>query len=198
MPISIEDFPDVERVDYDTVREDIRSGDILLCEGDAVFSKLIKLGTGSIWTHVAFIIRLDSIDRVMVMESVESMGVRTVPLRHYVENYKGEGKGYNGRLLIARHSDFDDKVNIKNLSKFAVDRFGYPYDNDEIVKIAGRILGVFRKKSKDDNEYICSEYAQECYESIGIIFDYDDRKFIAPADFAKEEKVEAIVELEVT
>ncbi len=58
-------------------------------------------------------------------------------------------------------------------------------------------MRVFRKKSKSDNDFICSEYAHECYKSIGINFNYDKRKFIAPADFAKESKVSAIVELKV-
>ncbi len=198
MSVSVRNFPKNIKKDYDSVRSDLKSGDILLCKGNVLFSNLIQKATKSIWSHVAFVIRLDSIDRVMVMESVESIGVRTVPLRHYVEDYKGEGKGYNGRLLIARHSDFDDKINkikLKNMSKFAVDRFGYPYDNDEIAKITARILGFFRRKSKNDNEFICSEYAYECYKSIGINFKYDKRKFIAPADFAKESKVNAIAEL---
>ncbi len=37
--------------------------------------------------------RLDEIDRVMVLESIEGKGVRTVPLSEYVKNFKGTGQG---------------------------------------------------------------------------------------------------------
>jgi hypothetical protein len=156
---------------------------------------------------VGFIIRLDTIDRVMVLESVESIGVRTVPLSHYVYNYKGDGKGYPGKLLIARHDHFDNvpKQRMHKMSQFAVDHFGYPYDKDEIMRIAGRIgwefLGFLKKEVERDverdKEFICSEYAWECYKEVGIVIPYDERGFVAPKDFALAKEVNPVGVIEV-
>ena len=89
-------------------------------------------------------------------------------------------------------------------ARFAVDLFGYPYDKDEIVRIAARIVaskvGLKRRDMKAisrDREYICSEYVWECYKNLGIDIEYDRRGFIAPADFARARglKLKAVLEL---
>ncbi len=206
MTIANDVFQTMRAADYQSIRAQINNGDLLLCSGNGAFSDLIKKGTDSIWSHVAFILRLDSIDRVMVLESVESQGVRTVPLSNYVYDYK-DGKGYDGQLLIARHDGFPAGADVatsdqlKAMAKFAVDRFGYSYDVDEIVKIATRIAtgGAFNNGVlQRDREYICSEYAEECYKRFGVTIPPDRRGFIAPADFAKEGQVRPIAALKIS
>lgn len=94
MSIAIDQFPTIAIQNYEQLRPQIKSGDILLCSGNSLISSLIQKATNSVWSHIAFVIRLDSIDRIMVLESVETIGVRTVPLSTYVNNYNGSGKGY--------------------------------------------------------------------------------------------------------
>jgi len=199
MPLPTKKFPKDRVVNYDTFRKNIRSGDLLLCSGSAWFSKMIQKATGSVWSHVGFVMRLDNIDRVMVLESVEPLGVRTVPLSKYLKNYDNENNPYPGGLILARHQEFEKKGTEKKLQKFgqfAVDLFGYPYDKDEIAKIAARIATSWlpfsskeKKELKRDREYICSEYTWECYRSIGIPITHDPKGFIAPADFAKDKNI---------
>ena len=203
MLIRVKEFPKLRPQDYNKVRPKIHSGDLLLCSGSAFLSRLIQKATKSIWSHVAFVVRLDAIDRIMVMESVESSGVRTVPLSHYIRNYAGNDKGYPGKLLLARHRDFEavKPRQLNRMSQFAVDLFGYPYDSQEILRIAGRIgkslLGISDSHPKRNREYICSEYAWECYNRLGIRIDYDSRGFVAPKDFAKSRKVIPVAALKV-
>jgi hypothetical protein len=83
MTLSINEFPNLNAYNYGKIRQDIKSGDLLLASGTSVFSQLIQHVTKSIWSHVAFILRVDSIDRIMVLDSIESIGVRTVPLSSY-------------------------------------------------------------------------------------------------------------------
>lgn len=186
----MEEFPPLPDKRYKDLRHDVRSGDILLCSGNSVFSTLIQKATGSVWSHVAFILRVDPIDRIMVLESVESMGVRTIPLSNYVRDYNATGQGYPGRLMLARHYDVR-KENITKLSTAAVDLLGYPYGTEEIVRIAARIsmhsLGMtaFDGNLAPQREFICSEYAHACFTSIGVTIDYNAMGFIAPADFAR-------------
>ncbi|MXX88670.1 MAG: hypothetical protein F4213_16860 [Boseongicola sp. SB0677_bin_26] len=76
-------------------------------------------------------------------------------------------------MVIARQDDFSAKARprqLRRFGQFAVDLFGYPYDKDEIAKIAARIAAGYllftkddRKILRPDREYICSEYVWECY-----------------------------------
>ena len=197
MALSVASFPELIECDYTSIRQQIRSGDILLASGSSVFSQLIQHVTSSVWSHVAFILRLDAIDRIMVLESVESIGVRTVPLSSYIDDYNGTGKGYPGKLLIARHDQFS-LATINTLSQAAVDLFGYPYAAEDIVRITSRIgmnsLGLAKDHPliQAHKAFICSEYVYECYKSVGITIDYNQEGFIAPADYAKSEHINPV------
>ncbi|MCC2625106.1 MAG: hypothetical protein K0R14_979 [Burkholderiales bacterium] len=197
MSLPIDKFPELTPCNYAAIRSQIRSGDILLASGSAVFSKLIQQATNSIWSHVAFILRLDAIDRIMVLESVESIGVRTVPLSSYLKDYNGTGQAYPGKLLIARHDSFAG-VDITKLSQTAVDLLGYPYASEDIAKIAAKIeMGKFGIDNKQpliqsDKAFICSEYVYTCYKSVGITIGYDQGGYIAPADYAKDQHINPV------
>jgi hypothetical protein len=190
----MEELPPVPVKSYSDVRHHIKSGDILLCSGASTFSKMIQRATNSMWSHVAFILRLDVIDRIMVLESVESIGVRAVTLSSYLWDYNATGKAYPGKLLVARHHDAISD-HIPHLSKFATDLLGYPYNTEQILRIAARIsmnnigLQVPASDPPSTREFICSEYAYACLKSIGILIDYDPLGFIAPVDFARSPKV---------
>lgn len=197
----MEEFPSLPKKHYKELRHDIRSGDILLCSGNSVFSTLIQKATGSVWSHVGFILRIDAIDRIMVLESVESIGVRTIPLSSYVCDYNASGKGYPGRLMLARHHDVKQEK-ITNLSRSAVDLLGYPYGTEEIVRIAARIslhsLGFpgDHQDAAERREFICSEYTHACFKSIGVAIEYNPMGFIAPADFARCPRISPICYIE--
>lgn len=197
MPIPVDSYPKVPTATYDALRDNIRSGDILMCSGNATISKIIQQATKSVWSHVAFIIRLDNINRVLLLESVETMGVRTVPLSSYANNYNGTGKGYPGKILLARHREFKND-RITDLSKAAVDLLGYPYGTEELLRIAARItladwhLDEPTTQLTPQKAYICSEYAYECYKSVGVSIDYNPKGFVAPADFARTEAIDAV------
>ena len=182
---------------YEEAREHIRDGDILICSGRGTFSRLIQKFTDSEWSHVAFVLWLRRLDRLMVLESMESKGVRCLPLSSYIRDMNGTGKGYGGRVCIFR----DGRVagaDFGKLGKFAVDHFGYPCDNDEILRIMLRIASRQKRgKRKKDKEYICSEFAAACFAEIGIEFSFDPRGFITPGDFANGAAVEMVYELEI-
>jgi len=190
-------YPSLPSKRYSQLRHEIQSGDILLCSGQSFFSNMIKQATNSVWSHVAFILRLDVIDRIMILESVESIGVRTVPLSSYIGDYNGTGRGYPGQLVIARHEDLKQE-NIINLSKMAIDLLGYPYNTQEILRIAARIgmdtLGMPPQglDTPTGREFICSEYAHACFKSVGVDIDFNPLGYVAPADFARCNKVELL------
>ncbi|MEY4441910.1 MAG: hypothetical protein RL442_910, partial [Pseudomonadota bacterium] len=80
MSLTPRTFPLEPTLPYNqALRKRLQTGDILLCSGSGVFSDLIQQATDSPWSHVALIVRLDAIDRILLFESVETFGVRTVP-----------------------------------------------------------------------------------------------------------------------
>lgn len=183
----------------------IRDGDILLCAGNDPFSKLIGWATRSPWTHVALAYRWPALGRIMVFESVQTLGVRTVPLAKFISQSSTGKKPYPGKIILARHDDYAHKggksgsAAMRRLADFAVDRFGQPFAAMEILKIAARICvgSLHRKMPKSlgpKNEFICSEYAAKCFEAVGIEILWDGLGFIAPADFARDPKTRAIAQ----
>ena len=189
-----------QAVDYETLRPQIRNGDILLFSGSELFSRAIRWATNSPFSHVGFIFRIDAIDRIFVLQSLTSAGACTVALSAIVNGVGPHQPPYHGRLVVARHDDFVRLANrraLRSMSEFAVDRFGAPYSRIEIAKIVIRIaLGKLNIKLpatlQPDDEYICSEYAAACFKALGIDFQWDGLGFIAPADFAEDPKVKAV------
>lgn len=197
----MESFPTLHTNFYQAIRKNILSGDILLCSGNSPFSTLIKKATNSVWSHVAFILRVEAINRVMVLESVESVGVRTIPLSSYIRDYNATGQGYPGRMMLARHRDINTK-SIAQFSRAAVDFLGYPYGTDEIVRIATRIsmhalgLHALEPEHTKKREFICSEYAYACFKSVGAVIAQQRAGFVTPADFACSPQVKPICYIE--
>ena len=182
--------------EYEKNKSLIKSGDILLCSGNALFSKLIKRVTKSKWSHVAFIIYVSEIDRLMVLESVESIGVRTVTLSSYFNNYNGSGEPYDGELMISRHNKME-QCDIHNLSKRAVDLLGHQYDQKEIMRITAKIAtSMFREPfcevAVSDDAYICSEYVDECFRSVGIMVE-TECGYIVPDNFATDVNINPVL-----
>ena len=198
VPASV--LTDLPEQDYAAIRAQVRTGDLAICSGENPFSHVIRWATASPWSHIAMIIRLEDLDRVMVLEAVAKVGVRAVPLSRFVSEGSNHHKPFPGRIVIARHADFEAKAAngaLRKLDDFAFDRLGAPFSNAEITKIGVRIalgaLGVkVPKMAAPDDEYFCSEYVAECYKRIGIHIPWDGRGFIAPDDFAADAKVEAV------
>ena len=196
MAVDLKTFPTQAVTDYADARQHIRSGDLLLCSGSGWIAKIIQRMTDSPWSHAGFLMKLDSIDRVMVLESVETIGVRAVPLSHYMTDYRGQGSPYPGGIVVGRHADFRGAASpaaLRRLGRFAVNLLGYPYDGSEIAKIAARIMATAiefpagdRKLLRRDREFICSEYIDELFRCVDIKLNHDGRCFISPASIAAD------------
>jgi len=174
---------------YQELRPQLKSGDLLFASGDYLVSKAIQKMTDSPWSHVGIVFKLDSIDRMLLLESVENMGVRFAPLSKYLNDYENR-KPYKGRVVLGRCSDVDQDI-VNGLAKFGIDELTRPYDKDEIGNILARItLGIGKKER--DRDYICSELVYECFASVGREFGYDTRGFISPENIWVDNKVSLV------
>ena len=195
-------YPECPRAIYEAVRDEIRTGDLLLASGSSAMSKMIQAGTDSVMSHVGVLLRIDSINRILVIESVESIGVRPCTLNKYVHNYDGQGHPYPGKLYLARHAAVSvaDAATFCTFSQQAVDLFGCVYDNKQIAAITLRVVAAKlglrpQPRRPEDNTFICSELADMILRSIGVTVPYNHANYIAPADFAACEDVQFLWEL---
>lgn len=194
-------FPSEPALPYDTaLRARLQTGDLLLCSGRGVFSELIQHVTDSPWSHVGLIVRLDALDRILLLESVETFGVRAVPLSRYLTDYE-QGQPYPGGLVVVRHRTLahDKSANdIQRMLQFAVDHFGNAYNRQDIVRIAARIVGnalpssTSHAKQATAQAFICSEYVAACLAQAGVVLAGGERGYVTPADFADPQLVELI------
>lgn len=174
---------------YPELRAKLKSGDLFFASGDYLLSKAIQKVTDSPWSHVGIVFRLDAIDRVLLLESVEDSGVRFAPLSKYLHDYE-DGKPYKGRAVLARCKDLT-AATVAGLSTFGIDELTQPYDKDEVAKILARIaLGMGRKER--DREYICSELVYECFSRAGKEFAYHPKGFISPEDVWVDDKLSLV------
>ena len=205
MPINSQILSQLQMKSYDNAFSELRSGDILLCCGKSILSKIIKHATHSCFSHVALILKCQISNQWLVCESVESKGVRCVTLKQgYLENYFNTGHGYDGQIVIARLSHFQQYQSaLPHLYHKAFELFGKNYSTEEILHITGRILandlGIKDdKKLSTSHGLICSEYVYQCFNSIGIDFPFDKEGYIAPSDIAQAAEVEAVCQLEIS
>ncbi|MFL1405309.1 YiiX/YebB-like N1pC/P60 family cysteine hydrolase [Marinobacter sp. M1N3S26] len=171
---------------YQDLRSQLRSGDLLFTSGDYLVSKAIQTMTRSAWSHVGIVFHIEAIDRILLLESVEDMGVRFAPLSKYVRDYEN-GKPYKGRVAIARCADITPDM-VRKLSVFGVDELTKPYDKDEIANVLARIT-LGKGKRKRDREYICSELVYECFAHAGKEFRYNRKGFISPQDIWLDDRL---------
>ncbi len=174
-------------VKYEAIRSTLKTGDLVFCSGNYLFSRLIQRFTKSLWSHVGMVYYDAGLDRMLILESEKLYGVRLAPLSKYMKDYHGKNKPYKGLIAVARLEPEHDLEQLKKGISFGMDELTKPYDDWEILRIAMRILFKRGRRVKD-RKYICSELVQVCYKEIGIVFNYRN-KIISPDDIWKDERL---------
>ena len=186
---------------FEDIKDNLKSGDMILCSGNYPVSKIIREVTNSEYSHVGILYKehLKTTNVFWIYESVETYGVRRDRFKQkYLRSYKHDGNGmnrYDGRIDIARHSEYS-KLNCNDICRLflkANESLGCFYNNEEIFDIAKRImLNRHSGHPVDHGKYICSEYVYFCFKAAGIDLYYDDRGFISPNNILEDENVELI------
>jgi Permuted papain-like amidase enzyme, YaeF/YiiX, C92 family len=174
----------LDRVQYQDIRSTLKTGDLIFCSGNYLFSKIIQRFTKSVWSHVGIIYHDTSLNRMFVLESEKLYGVRVAPLSKYMKDYHGKNKPYKGLIAVARIEPDLDIEKIKKGISYGMDELTKPYDDFEILRIAMRILFNIGRRV-NDRKYICSELVQVCCKEMGITFNYNN-KIISPDDIWKD------------
>jgi hypothetical protein len=166
---------------YEEVRSNLRTGDILFCGGNYLFSRLIRWRSCSEFSHAAILVWVH--DRLLVLECHEWDGVRLVPLSSYTKNYRNKGKPYDGSLVVRRSKKIE-AANLNNALCWALSKLTEQYDWDAVLKLG---LGLMpdNKILRTDNRYLCSEFAGEVLHIAGGV-PHSGRKYPFPETLAND------------
>lgn len=198
MAITTAQFEAMTPEPYSQARYKLQTGDIMLFSSTGVFSQVIEHFTDSLWSHSALVWRVGdaAFDRLLLLESIENVGIRAVSAGNRI-NGAGSAKAYDGKLVVVRHKLMPDPLTpamVSDMTRFGLDHLGYPYNPDELIKIAARIaLGLagitLHSHLKPINSYICSEFVAKCYESVGVTLAPDVGGYMAPSDIADDPNI---------
>lgn len=185
--LPLKQIKDIPIMPYDQIRSFLKTGDIIFCSGNYLFSGIIRRLTKSTWSHVAVIYKDEELGRVLILEAEPSVGIRLIPLSKYLRNYKDTKRPYKGKIFINKLNIPLDKEKLNKGICFGLDELTRPYDNWEIIRIMLRILFKIGKRERN-KAYICSELVQSIYAKTGILFKFKD-SYISPDHIWKDERV---------
>lgn len=173
------DFERRPVADYGQIRHQLASGDLIFCSGEYLFSKAIRRVTDSCWSHVGIIFSIGPLDRVLLLESVETVGVRFAPLSKYLSDYDA-GRPYNGRIAVARLEALDDGQ-IGSLAKSGLDLLTQPWGWSVAFYILFRLV-FNRLRRPQSRSFLCSELVAHCFAAAGLVFRAGKKRYVSPGD----------------
>lgn len=193
VPLNLTDIQGMSSIPYAEARDIIRTGDLLFCSGAKPVSRLIQTATRSPYSHVALVVRMLSIDRLLLLEAEWPYGVRVVPLSSYFNDWNGCGKPYSGNLLVARHTALDGN-NEDAMALFLselVDILGRPYSVRRVLRMGLRevaaLAGLRFRELRLKKATVCSEYIYHAYSRLGIHLSWNQKGYILPMDIASHQ-----------
>jgi hypothetical protein len=205
MAVTTADFLAMTPQPYSQAREQLQTGDILLFSSKGGFSALIEHFTNSLWSHAGLVWRIGDadFDRVLILESIENLGIRAVSASNRFNGSAAAPAPYDGHVLVARHRKLPQPLmaeHVVKMTRFGIDHLGFPYNGEELAKIAARIAVGLAKVTlpghlEPTNSYICSEFVAKCYDAIGVDLAPDLEGYMAPADIAADPDVFAVARL---
>lgn len=183
---------------YEDIRNQLKTGDILLFSGKGGISEGIKFFTLSKWSHVGMIYRFDdprdAKGTIFCWESTTlsdlkdadtgklSKGVQRVELSERLERCFAMGYEITVRPLSEPLSD----DMIRTLNDFRHEVSGRPYEKDKIELLKAAYDWIFGDNKEDLSSLFCSELVAEAYQRMGLLTEKTPSNEYTPKDFSSE------------
>ena len=173
-----------EGASYQSLRQHIRTGDLLLFRGNYVLSHVIESLSDSPYSHVAILARWK--DRVVAFQA-DTRGVEILPVSKMVCRYNGKVDWWS------RVAGFGDETFEERLLDKALMLLGTRYGYWPLISLGFRILLGRTLKASDahatPDSLFCSQFVSECYrEASDGRFDVNPNlndASTSPADFVR-------------
>ena len=178
--------------EYADVRPELKTGDIVLMGGTSIFSRAIRMLTGSRWSHVGMVMKIDKPDMVLLWESTTNghdkdvqtgeikRGVQLVPLSKRVRDHTGN----LGFRPLSRGLAPDETAALDRFRHSVKDK-GYDFDGLELLR-AALDSGLFWENREDLSAYFCSELIAETYQAVGFLGEDKPSNEYTPDDFSSQ------------
>lgn len=185
--------------EYDEVRSDLNTGDIVLFSGTGIISKTIQVISKSKWSHVGMVIKDHEWDMLLLWESTTLSKVKDVESR-------SQKQGVALRPLSARVRDYPvGRVAFRHLQDVAITKEvkqsliafrneikGRDYEQSKLELMKSAYDGFLGKNEEDLSSVFCSELVAEALQRMQVLKEHDEpggfpSNEYTPADFGKSE-----------
>lgn len=170
--------------DFDRLRYEIRPGDVILVEGRAPVSEIIKTITLSNWTHSAIYIgRLHNIDDPVLRDYIQKFYQGEPDDQLIIESQLGEGtivdnisKYREDHLRICRPTSIT-RTDSQKVIAYAINRLGSYYNVRQILDLARFLFpyallprrwrsSLFEHNAGTPTHTVCSTMLAEAFASV--------------------------------
>lgn len=183
---------------YSQIKDDLKTGDLILFSGKYSISKLVEKLEHSMWSHVAMVVRIPDIEYPLLWESSaltnlsdelfkdNKTGPKIVNLEERLKSYGSDLKPYSPPVYAVRHLEVErnDEM-INSLSTLFTSLHGLPNPGEWkmiLEVLEGKLLNI---PSKLDN-YTCSELVAESLIKMGLLNNQKVINSYMPKDFSSD------------
>ena len=157
---------------YREYRDEMKTGDVIACQGFDLGARIIRKVTKSLYSHVGLLVRFTeaSVDRVFVLESLVEKGVLLWPLSRKLSDYNGKAWWLPLRLTGARGTVTRQKKIRTRILRMAMEQLGKQYDLKAIKYMATKyLLRNKRIPEESHHEFICSELVAYVFDRAALL-----------------------------
>lgn len=175
----------------ENIKENLRTGDIILFSGHGAISNLIKLFTKSEWSHVGIALRNGTTDLYIwesttlsdvddVIDHIKKKGVQLVSFAERTEKYHGK--------IAVRHLQgvTMDDAEADALKQLIIELENRPYEEHliDLLKSSVDTYGKEWHNEGDLSSLFCSELIATAYQHLGLLNKTEVADEYTPKDFS--------------
>lgn len=182
-----------EKIKYENIRKELKTGDIVLFSGGGFISRFIQVGTLSKWSHVGMVYELPEHDMLCIWESTSLSsekdlckgslfsGVQMSFLSERLKNYNGN------EIAIRKNSKTLTSDMLDALVAFRQKVKHKPYQQNKVELIKSALDGIPGLDNKEDlSSLFCSELLAEAYQEMGLLNNNIPSNEYTPKDWSSE------------
>lgn len=186
----------MEKVAFDKLVPEMKTGDLMLFNGQYKGSKIIEICEFSQWSHVGMIVKLDDIDEPLIWEATsltnipdviygdQIRGVKMVSLRDRMAHYGDDLEKYQDANFAYRKMDVERTPEL-NQQVLELNKQYHGIEDPSFWQMVWDvILGRVFRKSVPLDKFFCSEFVAEMYLKLGFINDKKPINAYMPSDFS--------------
>ena len=162
-------------MNYNQIRNELKTGDIVLFSGKNHISDLIKWASRGPWSHVGMIVRVAEYDMVMLWESTTLSNVKDWIDQKYISGVQLVSLTerlckYNGDVAVRL---LNQPLSVEQKERLAALRRqlrGRPYEQNKLELIKSAYDGPLGTNHVENLQSIfCSEQVAEAYQRMGLL-----------------------------